>query len=249
MANRKQLFEFVIDAFTPDTLPMGRLAEYLADLAALLGEKDRVHFIQVGEGSARLAYAVEEVALPTVRHRVAGARIADSESDERRAFESIDHRLREDKATAELRETDQPEGKVLFFPGRTRDVDPAYGPFNQQGQLYGTVIQVGGKRSIVNVNIQDGELVYYCEASRDLALQLAPLMFNYTVRVHGTGRYFRNPDGQWEMKNFKISDFEKLERRPLAETVERLRSITRKVGLDKDILTKLADLRREPSEA
>jgi hypothetical protein len=45
------------------------------------------------------------------------------------------------------------------------------------------------------------------------------------------------------MKAFRISHFEKLDARPLAETVERLRAITRKISLDNDIIAKLAGLR------
>jgi hypothetical protein len=248
---KRQLFEFVIDAYTPDTLPMARLAEYLTDLSALLGEKDRVHLVTVGGGSAVLVHAVEDVAVPKVRARVAGARIADVESDERRAFDNIDHKLREDGASGELREAAAgvPATKLLYFPGKNRDLDPVYGPFNEQSQLQGVVIQVGGKQRLANVNIQDGEKTYYCEASREMALQLAPLMYFHAVRVYGTGRFMRNADGQWEMKTFRISQFETLDRRPLAETVERLRSITRKVGLDRNVLTTLADLRGDPSEA
>lgn len=250
MANRRELFEFVIDAYTPETLPMARLAEYLADLSALLGEKDRVHFVELGAGSSRLVHAIEIEAVPKVKARVSNARVADSDSEERRAFQNLDHKLREDNASGELREL-QPggAGKLLYFPGSTRQVDPVFGPFSEQGQLYGTVIAVGGKQRIVNVNIQDGERVHFCEASRETALQLAPLMFNNTVRVYGVGRYMRNPDGQWEMKTFRISHFDKLDRRPLAETVERLRGITRRVGLDRDIVRKLAELRNDPSEA
>lgn len=250
MPQKLEIFEFVIDAYTRDTLPMARLAEYLADLSALLGEQERVHFLQVDEGSAKLVHAVEEVAVSKVRARVAGARVADSESEARRAFESIDRKLREDNATADLQEAaPSASGKLLHFPGKTREVDPLYGPFNEQGSLRGRIINVGGKRQIVNVNIEDGETIYYCEASREMAIQLAPLMFHYDIRVFGTGPYLRNPDGEWEMKSFRISHFEKLDQRPLAEAVERLRGITRKVGLDRDIIDKLADLRHEPSEA
>ena len=74
-------------------------------------------------------------------------------------------------------------------------------------------------------------------------------MFHHHVRVYGTGKYFRDTDGKWEMRGFKISQFEELDARPLAETVERLRGITRRVGLDRDIINKLADFRGEPSEA
>lgn len=239
----KQRFVFVLDGFTPDTLPMARLAEYLADLANLLGEKERVHFKTVEDGSAGLAYDVEAVAVPKVKERVRGARVADSQSEERRAFENIDHRLRKDNTPATLREDTITGAAILHFPGPTREVDPEYGPFNEQASLQGRVINVGGKRNIVNVNIQDGERIYYCEASRDVALQLAPLMFNHDLRVHGTGRYFRNADGEWEMSSFRISQFDKLDTKPLSEVVEKLRAVTKKVGLGKDIIAQLGDLR------
>jgi hypothetical protein len=235
-------FVFVLDAFTPDTLPMARLAEYLADLANLLGEKERVHFRSVDEGSAGLAYDVESVAVPKVKDRVRGARVADATTEERKAFESIDHRLRKDNSPARLEEKDT-GATILYFPGPTRELDAEYGPFHQQATLRGSIINVGGKRNIVAVNIQDGDRVYYCEATRDVALQLAPLMFHNQVRVHGTGRYFRNADGQWEMLGFRIAQWEKLESKPLVDVVNKLRAVTRKVGLPKDIIAKLAELR------
>src|SRR5262249_37474207 len=189
VAKKTQRYVFVLDAFTPDTLPMARLAEYLADLANLLGEKERVHFRSVDAGSAGLAYDVEDVAVPKVKERIRGARIADATSEERKALESIDRRLRKDNSPARLQEK-QTGVTILYFPGPSREVDREYGPFNQQATLRGLIISVGGKRNIVNVNIQDGEKVYYCEATRDLALQLAPLMFHHQVRVDGTARYF-----------------------------------------------------------
>lgn len=242
MADKKR-FVFVLDGFTPDTLPMARLAEYLTDLANLLGEKERVHFKAVEPGSAGLAYDVESVAVPKVQARVRGARAASAGSEERRAFEDIDHRLRKDNTAASLREDTVTGASLLHFPGPAREVDPEYGPFNEHSTLQGRVISVGGKRNIVNVNIQDGERIYYCEASRDVALQLAPLMFNHELRIHGTGRYLRGADGEWVMNSFRISQFDRLDMKPLSEVVEKLRAVTKKVGLSPDILAKLAELR------
>ena len=39
-------YRFVIEeVYTPETLPMSRLAEYMAKVAALLGERPQVHFV------------------------------------------------------------------------------------------------------------------------------------------------------------------------------------------------------------
>ena len=69
--------------------------------------------------------------------------------------------------------------------------------------------------TIVNIHLQDGENTHYCEANRETALQMAPLMFHHHVRVYGIGKYFRDMDGNWGMRNFRISHFEELDARPL----------------------------------
>ena len=71
-------YRFVIDAFTRDTLPMARLAEYMADLAVMLGEPESVHFIRVDEGSAVLVQQVDEPAVPKVRARTGLLRSGDA---------------------------------------------------------------------------------------------------------------------------------------------------------------------------
>jgi hypothetical protein len=247
MPTRRELLEFVIDAYSPETLPMSRLAEYMAELATLLGEKEHVHFVELAPGSARLVHAVEYEASPKVRSRLHAARVGDGDPEARRALDTLDHMLRDDNASGELRE---PHGaKLLTFPGNTKQLDEEYGPFNEEGQLYGIPIMVGGKKRIVPVHIQDGETVHNCEASREVASDLAGCLFKSPVRAFGVGRHIRNADGQWEMRSFRISHFEKLDARPLAETIERLRGISRKIGLDRDIVSKLTKLRHDPSEA
>lgn len=48
-AQMRQAFKFTlrIDAFTPESLPMRRLAQYLLGLAQLMGEPEHVHFDRI----------------------------------------------------------------------------------------------------------------------------------------------------------------------------------------------------------
>jgi len=46
------VFDFRMSALKPETLPMARLAEYLARLAVLFGHQDQVYFSKVRKGSA-----------------------------------------------------------------------------------------------------------------------------------------------------------------------------------------------------
>lgn len=248
MGEKRQVLEFVIqDSFTPATLPMARLAEYLADLATVLGEKERVHFVELRDGSTAVVHVVDHEAVPRVRERLHATSIGEADSEARNAHARIQQRLHQDNAWAVLRVAGAEEENLLSFPVATGDSEQQYGPFNEHGQLYGVPISVGGKRQIVTVRLQDGDRIHNCEADRAVALRLAPLLFHHRVRVYGTGRYSRDSEGQWEMRSFRISDFDELDDRPLAETVERLRAVTRKVGLDQDIITKLAAFRHGSS--
>jgi hypothetical protein len=171
-------FEFVItDAFTPATLPMARLAEYMADLAVMVGEREHVHFLEVREGSAALAYSVDHEAVPKTEARLRAVRNNDSQAEPEavNAFCRIDRRLREDNAQAVLRERGNESAHLLVFPGATAAVSQHYGPFSEQAHLYGVPIMVGGKGRLANVNLEDGDRVYYCEADRQMAQDIAAL--------------------------------------------------------------------------
>ena len=70
MADDREILEFVIqDSYTPATLPMWRLAEYLSDLAIVLGERDHVHFVELRDSSSAIRHAVDAPAIPKVRTR------------------------------------------------------------------------------------------------------------------------------------------------------------------------------------
>jgi hypothetical protein len=254
MAKKYEEFEFVIDRFTPDTLPMLTLAQCLVDLSAVLGEPEHVHFDRMADGSARALHRIDRASEPRVTANIAAAKVVGSASPQRRAFEALDGRLREHGTKGWLRKggAKKQEDNLLYFPGTERKEeqhDPTFGPFSQQASLQGRIINVGGKSQLANVNIQHGEEVYFCEATRAMALELAPLLYFVDIRVHGTGKYFRTAEGKWEMRSFRIASYEKLNQLSLTDVVERLRGITAKVGIDPEILKKLAELRSDPSEA
>ena len=196
MGEHPQVLEFVIqDSFTPATLPMARLAEYLGDLATVLGEKEHVHFLELRDGSTAVAHVVDHEAVTRVRERLHAARIGEADSEARKAHARIQQRLYQDNARAVLREVGNETEHLLSFPGATADAEQQYGPFSEHGQLYGVPISVGGKRQLVNVRLQDGDRIHNCEADRAVALRLAPLLFHHHVRVYGTGRYSRDGEG------------------------------------------------------
>lgn len=66
----KDKIRLVIDAFTPDTLPMARLAEYLREFASLLGNEANVHFDRVQKSSAALVSYSESTVTQKIRQRL-----------------------------------------------------------------------------------------------------------------------------------------------------------------------------------
>lgn len=247
--DKRYEYKFKIDAFSPDTIPMARLAEYMADLATLLGEKERVHFARLEEGSTVLVPGIENEAYPKVQTRLATINVMEDEGPEEalRAIKAIDARLAADNAVGHL----YAEGgaEIIHFPGCEKPKPLTFGAFSQEGSLDGVLIKVGGRDATVPVHLQEGQLVHICNANRDLARELAPHLFGETLRVHGTGRWERDADGQWALKRFNIAHFEVLDDAPLTELVGRLRQIPGNGWKDmEDPYSELKQLRQGPDE-
>jgi len=214
----------IAESFSPRTLPMERLGEYMMAFAKLLGEGESVHFQRIVEGSAVLVADIDPPARPKVRERVRGVRDGRGPKDALKAFAELDEMLRRDNATGAL--LDDADVTVIPFPGRLRPEPLVFGPFRQDGTLDGQVIRVGGKDDTVPVHLQDGTVIYTgLNATRDMARRLGRLIYGPTIRVHGTGVWFRAGDGSWELRSFKITDFEELDETPLQDVVDSLRQV------------------------
>lgn len=124
---------FKIDVFTPETIPMERLAQYMLQFAKLLGEPERVHFVDVESGSAVLRARVEDVAIPKVERRITDASRGQGDVVALKALQSLDDMLAEDNAVGQL--CDDVGAEIIAFPGRNRAKPLEYGPFREEGVL------------------------------------------------------------------------------------------------------------------
>lgn len=218
-------YQFHIDdSFTPATIPMERLGEYIKALAQLMGETGSVHLDCVSEGSVVLHAAIDQPAQVKVRDRVSGLGGRTASKEVARAFGVLDDMLRKDNATGRLVEVG---GQVVIpFPGRNRPEPVVFGPFKQDGTLEGQVIRVGGKDDTIPVHLRDGAVVHTgLNATEDVARRIAQHLLGPTVRVHGTGTWLREGDGTWHLKSFRITDFDLLDETPLDGVVARLRAV------------------------
>jgi hypothetical protein len=216
-------YRLKIDVFSVDSLPMGRLAEYMAELAKLLGEREHVHFSHLESGSAVLVSIVDEPAIPKVAERVQQVRERLAPKEAMQAFCNLDFLLAKDNAVAVLIPSDSSQG--IDFPGRTRPKPMRYGPFREHGMLDGVLIRIGGRDETIPVWLKDGEVEYHCQVREEVARRMAPHYLDGTLRVYGSGKWMREDNGTWILQQFDIEDFELLDDSSLADVVGKLRAV------------------------
>lgn len=228
----EDVYTFRIDAYTPDTIPMARLAEYMAELAAMFGEKERVHFKGLKKGSTKLLSRVEREAVPKVRNNLTNA-TSGEENEAAKSFKKLNEMLRNDNAEAGLV---RGNSNILNFPGRKLVRPPRLGPFNQGVVKDGILVRVGGKDKSAHAIIEDSDgYTWSFEVSRELAKELAHYLFGKPLRLTGQGRWFRDEEGHWQYNNLKAAEFKVLDDASLADVVGRIRGLpkeTWKQGVD-----------------
>lgn len=214
-------FEFHIDAFRPDTLPMSRLADYLEKLAQLLGEQASVHFDKVAEGSAVLAWNVEPDAAGRVRESIRKSQAPNSANH--RYFKDLNELLRRDNAVGELK--DKQTGEVIPFPGRTLQ-KPTPIKIREPGHVDGVLVRIGGTDNSAHAML---EHPHYppraCDMERPLAKDLAPHLYGPMLRLHGDGVWIRNEDGNWVLEKLYAKSFEVLREDSIADVLNSLAAV------------------------
>lgn len=204
-------YVFRIDVFTPDTLPMGRLAEYLAALAKMIGHMEHTHFVRVDPGSAQLVHKVDAVDAPKVEARLNNVRLGNAPKDALKARKELDDMLANDNAVGTLSEVET-GNVVLPFAGRNRPKPIIFPAFREDTAIQGQIVSIGGRDSTAHAILQDGDVVHVnLSMTREIARQLAPLLYGPVIRLHGNGRFERHTDGVWKMLDFKVDRYEKLD--------------------------------------
>jgi hypothetical protein len=218
-------YSFIIsESYTPKTIPLDRLAAYIAGVARLLGESANVHLEAIEEGSVAIRVDVDEPARPKVRERVRAIRAGSAPKDALKAYKDLDDMLLKDNAIGTL--AGDAEDVVVPFPGKRRPQPIVFGPFRQAGHIDGQVYRIEGKDDTKHVGVRDGDRDYgSLITSEAVALRLRHQLWDKTLRFYGMGSWLRHGNGAWELKNFRINDFEVLDEAPLDEVVRRLRAV------------------------
>jgi hypothetical protein len=215
-------YKFAIDAFTPLTLPMKRLYDYLADLIDLFAYESNVHFLRVDEGSAAPSIYVDQSVIHRVETRLYAVASSTASGRAMEAFAALNEKLAEDNAVAELTGR---TGRILYFPGRERVISPEVGPIVEIGVVEGEIIQIGGRDDSISVYVRDGEQIKICTTTREKGREIAAEHLFRKVRIHGTATWKRTKESLWKQVRFNIVSVVPIKTDSLSKVVSNLRSI------------------------
>jgi len=207
MRDMSKRYTLYVEAYTPETMPMARLAQYMQNLAAMLGHDAAVHFETLKPGSTQIVSRIDHEDVPKVATDLAQLKRGEGTPEAKKAQAAIDQLLAEDNATGFVYEDDDENAKIIAFPGVTRPKPTTFGPFNEEGSLDGVLISVSGADQTVHLQLQNGDIRYTgIETNRETARRLAKHMYE-PVRVFGTGRWLRDQEGTWLLKRFKVESY------------------------------------------
>lgn len=217
-----QEFRFRIDAYTPETMPLGRLAEYLAELATMLGEDHAIHLVELDPGSTVLVHKIDAEAVPKIRERAAAVRRRDAPAPALRSYDNLNKLLHDDAASASLFEDG---AEILEFPGKRIEL-PHFPAVTERGEIDGEVRRVGGMGDPVPIMLatENGIALSGCYARKAVAKQLGQKLFE-PVRLFGEGRWSRTAEGRWLLNYFRVDHFQELESEGLVDALTKLRAI------------------------
>lgn len=208
-----------LDALSPQTLSMKRLAVYLRELSNLCGTADAVHFDAVEEGSAMLKVNIEDHAYSDVINQARDAAAGRGPKRAVEAYSKLTEMMHQDKTDASLRTSGI---NVIQFPKLKEESQSLN--IKKKSSVQGRLYSVGGKDTTVPVKLEgsNGETLH-CEASIDIAEKLAKILFK-PVRLSGEGEWHRQDNGSWKLSKLKVEYFEKLEDLSFKDAVEKLKS-------------------------
>ena len=214
--------EFVIPAYTPDTMPLDRLLDYLRQIGDVVGAPQDLHLVRIEASSTKPVFSVAIPAAAQVRERAAAVRAGRGTNKQRNAYNQIREMVRLDGGVpASLKDR---TGVILDFPPHGQEIGTISG-VRQASSFDGSLIRVGGVGDNVPLLMQDlgGEVFSGFSAPKAIAKAMAPMLFE-PLRVTGVGSWERSAAGEWKPSKMLVQSFEPLGGETLADVFQKLRA-------------------------
>jgi hypothetical protein len=215
---------WVLEGRSPDQISMARLAEYMQQFAAMLGETENVHFARVEENCTRLVAKLNPgLPVQRVQARVYAVRERRAPAEAMRAFRRINDMVGEERTHARVTFG---AGVILRFPG---NVTSNVTPFNLvdnatiTGKLYALIEEMSGVLK-ARIRPRSGNTYVSCTADSRVGRQLRNYFLD-AVRVQGRGTWARSGNGEWSCQSLHILEVHPVKDVPLREAINALRAI------------------------
>jgi hypothetical protein len=214
--------EFVIPAYTPQTMPFDRMLEYLRQIGDVVGAPHDMHLVRIDASSTKPVFSVPIPVAIQARERAAAIRSGSGTVKQRAAYNQIREMVKRDGGgPASLKDR---TGIILDFSPASEEVGTLSG-VRQASSFDGSLMRVGGVADNVPLLMQDlsGEIFSGFSAPKIIAKAMAPLLFE-PLRVTGIGSWERSHGGAWKLSKMLIQSFEPLGDETLADVFQKLRA-------------------------
>lgn len=217
---------FVIPGYTPETMPLNRLIEYLQQMTVLLGDPENLHLVAIKEGSVAPTFHLPKSVALEARDRAGKVQRGDGNKKQVDALNRLRRMLRRDSRDAGKPALLRSPQAVVLEITPAPDESGVLSGIRQASTVDGQLISVGGANEDASLRVQDldGQIMSGFTAKRSLAKELARLMWE-PVRLAGTGIWCRTDEGVWQLERMHVQSFERLDEAGLGVTLERLRSL------------------------
>jgi hypothetical protein len=230
MADKKIEYKFKIDVFTPKTIPMLRLGEYMAEVAKLLANTSSVHFDRLEESSCVLVSAVDWDAGPKVEEHLTKVKRREASNEDLQVIDRLNSMLQYDNAVGYLThlEGDTP-AQDIYFAGRDIPKPKLIGPFSEHASVKAMLYRIGGKDKTAHAQLIDGAgRTWNGTLTQEQAAEMAAAggkgLYKW-FQVDGTAKWVRTAENVWKLEGFHIENFRLLPMQSLEQDLEALRSV------------------------
>ena len=212
---------FIIDGFTPKTMPIDRAAKYLEKFAEMIGQENSVHLMSVDQGSCALRAVADDPPIPKLRERAQAINDGTAPQNAIKARREMDDLLAGDNTSGRVTLGGE---NLIEFPGTKRSPKEEVGPVPRPSSISGSIWSIGGKDNTVNVHLRNRGQDLKCVVTVDMARRLTPYLFGRNVKLFGIGQWYR-VDGVWQMRSMAADDFVELDESPLESSIGRIREL------------------------
>lgn len=234
-------FEFTVPGYTPETMPLDRLIDYLQQLMVILGQPSDLHLVEIKKSSTRPVFLMPHHAAVKARSRARETWEGGGPLRARDAYRRIRRMVAEDGGMPAV--LSAREGTILEFPSVDLGADQEISSVRQPTTVTGELIRVGGDTEFAQILLKDysGEIVAGCFATRDIAKRLAKQIYEH-VRLSGVASWHRDRHGKWQIARMKVQSFETVEDHAMGAALAEVQAAVS--DWPDDLTSRLLDMRR-----